>query len=536
MVAMMTVHQGLPLRWFVAVMLTIWCASATGAQERPLQPVVHGDIAPGVPQTYTFRAEAGDVIFGTFEVQGAGVTGTIALYDENGAKVREFLTTRPRQLPIGFIAPKKGAYWIRIAATTAGSYTLQTKRQTPGERVAGVIASPVVRFESPRVTQLAKDVSTGTGRAVERFWSEAETRAGPIVEQIEGNATDVLVTFLWKEIYETHSVLVVWYGANLRDYAMSRLPRTNVWYKTVRVRRGSRFMYRLSPNARGDATDLYFAQIDPLNPRNESGESIVETPGAPDESVVSRTSPVRGLITQHSLDSVLLKRRRDVSIYTPPGYSPANGPYALLVLLDGRIYLGFAPNLLDNLIADHRIRPTVVCFVSDNREMYPEQGQTYAAAMGTEFVRWIRSSYAISANPQDVVIGGYSAGAEAAGYVAFNNPSVFGNVLLQSGGSGGLGLLIDAPKMPVRYYIDTGLYEDGNWASLTPEERVNDDGWSDVSSQSRNWLLRMRLLHAVLRAKGYDVTYRETGAAHEGVHWRATLAEGLIGLLGQPVK
>jgi enterochelin esterase-like enzyme len=35
----------------------------------------------------------------------------------------------------------------------------------------------------------------------------------------------------------------------------------------------------------------------------------------------------------------------------------------------------------------------------------------------------------------------------------------------------------------------------------------------------------------VLQAKGYEVIYRETGGAHEFVHWSATLAEALIALL-----
>jgi enterochelin esterase-like enzyme len=36
----------------------------------------------------------------------------------------------------------------------------------------------------------------------------------------------------------------------------------------------------------------------------------------------------------------------------------------------------------------------------------------------------------------------------------------------------------------------------------------------------------------VLRAKGYDVVYREIGAGHDYVHWRAMLADGLMALVG----
>jgi enterochelin esterase family protein len=225
----------------------------------------------------------------------------------------------------------------------------------------------------------------------------------------------------------------------------------------------------------------------------------------------------------------LLKATRDISVYTPPGYAPSNGPYPLLILFDGAAYadnaqLG-APNTLDNLIAEHRIRPTVVCFVSDNRGNLGKDQRTYAAAMATELVPWLRSSYSVSTDPRNVVIGGYSAGVAGAGTAALYYPAVFGNVLSQSGGSLNLlPLYLEAPKVPVRFYIDSGLYE-YNEQPVPPDERA----------MNENYLVRTRHFRDVLLAKGYDVTYRETGGAHQGLHWAATLAEGLIALLG-PAK
>jgi hypothetical protein len=82
-----------------------------------------------------------------------------------------------------------------------------------------------------------------------------------------------------------------------------------------------------------------------------------------------------------------------------------------------------------------------------------------------------------------------------------------------------------------------GLYEYGGWASLSPDEQAVDGSVAeDLPAYGENWLLRMRLFRTVLQAKGYDVTYHETGGVHEAVHWRATLAEGLIALFGRPTK
>jgi enterochelin esterase family protein len=41
-----------------------------------------------------------------------------------------------------------------------------------------------------------------------------------------------------------------------------------------------------------------------------------------------------------------------------------------------------------------------------------------------------------------------------------------------------------------------------------------------------------RQLRDVLRAKGYAVTYREFPYGHDYLHWRDSLADGLISLLG----
>ena len=102
-------------------------------------------------------------------------------------------------------------------------------------------------------------------------------------------------------------------------------------------------------------------------------------------------------------------------------------------------------------------------------------------------------------------------------------------ILLQSAGGPRLVPFLrtfDAPKVPLRFYLDMGLYEEGIWASLPPDARA----------PSASGLLLSRHLRDVLQAKGYDVMYHETGSAHEFVHWRATLAEGLMALLGPPTK
>jgi hypothetical protein len=88
------------------------------------------------------------------------------------------------------------------------------------------------------------------------------------------------------------------------------------------------------------------------------------------------------------------------------------------------------------------------------------QSPTYAAGIATELVPWLRSSYATSRDPKDVVIGRLQRWG-AAGDIALKYAAVFGNALLQSGGAARLlPTYIDAPKVPVRFYLEVRLYEE----------------------------------------------------------------------------
>ena len=78
-----------------------------------------------------------------------------------------------------------------------------------------------------------------------------------------------------------------------------------------------------------------------------------------------------------------------------------------------------------------------------------------------------------------------------------------------------------ASRKPIRFYLEVGLYDNVPSAALPLHDLVLDE----------TNLMGNRHLRDVLRAKGYDVIYREVGGSHEWVHWRAMLADGLMTLL-----
>ncbi len=130
----------------------------------------------------------------------------------------------------------------------------------------------------------------------------------------------------------------------------------------------------------------------------------------------------------------------------------------------------------------------------------------------------------------------------AGAYLGLTHPEVFGNVLAQSGAfwwypgadrddafsrknrrppwqaePGWLAReFARAKKLPVRFYLEVGLFED----------RCGPGGVADMRGETRR-------LRDVLEAKGYTVTCREFTGGHDFVVWRDSVADGLVALVGK---
>ena len=109
----------------------------------------------------------------------------------------------------------------------------------------------------PGLGSLPQELKAGEPAALERFWARVAREGTPLVEPAGGDASEVLVTFLWRGGEETRNVLVVDSIADLdsedgiAEVRLSRLPGTDVWCKSRRMRADARFAYfsfvRLNP-------------------------------------------------------------------------------------------------------------------------------------------------------------------------------------------------------------------------------------------------------------------------------------------------
>jgi hypothetical protein len=149
---------------------------------------------------------------------------------------------------------------------------------------------------SPRLMQLQVDIMDGKSGAIQEFWETIEKSGAPIIEPMAATKDSYLVTFVWRGSPDTKNVRVDW--PRLADafpdqFLMSHIDGTDVWFKTMQVRRGTRMFYRLSPNdplgERPEGKWQRREQADPLNSKRDPDDpkvpivqarSLLELPGA----------------------------------------------------------------------------------------------------------------------------------------------------------------------------------------------------------------------------------------------------------------
>ena len=394
---------------------------------------------------------------------------------------------------------------------------------------------------SPRLFTLQREIEAGDDAALSTFWQEVSQQGTPLIESIEGEDKYVLITFLFRAPADSQNVSVVGAlgGRGWISEPMTCLPNTDVWYKTYRARHDVRTDYRLALDG--------VEQPDPLNPKSQvfpADEesyfskgmitSVLELPAAPPQVWISRRSGVvSGQVERHRLRSHILDNERRIWVYTPPGYTPESGPYALLILFDRWIYPEIipAPIILDNLIASDSMPPLVAIMIScinmETRNREFPCNPSFTDFLAQELMPWVRQHYHVTADPAQTIVGGASFGGLAAAYAGLRRSEIFGKVLCQSGSF----LLkpkddveyewltrqyVVSPHVPLSFYLEAGLLETDTDAGDEP-----------------SLLVASRHMRDVLQAKGYAVHYAEYSGGHNFVCWQGSLADSLLALIGR---
>jgi enterochelin esterase-like enzyme len=516
-----------------------------------LGKTVEQKFGPAAVFEYRVHLQASQYCEGKVDQTAGSVN--MAVYGPDGARIHGFGGPPTGKKIFAWEAPESGTYRLvlRSAAKPAETYAITIDKIVGMEdRPLAVPSKP--KFSSPRISALRKEVENGNHEAIAAFWREVEKQGTPLVEPLQDNTADNLVTFLWRAKTQTRNVLILWFPfapQHPEDFEMSRLGETDVWYRTAKIRRGARFAYQLSPNDpltfdESSTARMATAQADPLNPRHWfegpgatrfEYQSAVEMPDARPQPYVARRAGVpAGRIEKSRIKSELLGNERDLSIYTPPGYRRDGPPNGLLVVFDEGAYLVNVPTpvILDNLLSERKIPSMVAVLIANpdqdtrTRELPPNP--KFADFLNNELVPWVRQNYNVTTDPNQVVVAGSSFGGIASVYAGLRHPETFGNILCQSGSFWWSAPkpepyaepnylakeFVRSPKLPLRFYMDAGTFEvdlnGGGGAILEPSRHMRD----------------------VLLAKGYEVHYQENVGGHDYLSWRGSLADGLLALVG----
>ena len=519
--------------------------------------------AAGQSHRYYVKVAKGQVLLATVEQKGIDVM--VRTFDPAGKRIAEIDSPNGQKGPEPLVidAKRTGTYGIEVVPFTppadapgAGAMPPPAPNASYEIRIDEVIASDAYaerrikeRLDSPRMVALWMALRAKRKGAAEAFWAEVKGKT-PIVEPFPGDPKFALVTFVFRSKARYVGLMG---GPSVPEKPMLRMQESDIWYLTAKMPTDSRSQYAFI--AGDDPPDYHVPwkkdafggsrwdtkAADPNNPKQLAGLSIVELADLPAQPwTMAKPENPAGKIVEVTIESAQMKEKRRIGVYTPPDYDPKR-TYPLVIAFDGEVYgldegaLIPLPRILDNLIAAKQIPPVVAAIVANQgtRSRDLTMHKPFAEFVATELIPKLRADYRAGMTAATTLVTGSSFGGVCSVNLGLVHSDVVGLVLSQSGAfwfrPGDLDselpqaldeprlphLFATAPKLPLKFYLDAGLFE---------------------SELSESILSLNRRMRDVLIAKGYPVKYVEYSGGHDYSWWRGTIADGLIFLLGTPPK
>ncbi len=362
--------------------------------------------------------------------------------------------------------------------------------------------------------------STQRKTKIDELWSSLQSEQ--MIPLIAGDS----VAFL----YRGSAMTVEWQGdfngwGYLKNYNNKgvRIPGTDLWILKAAFARDTRLDYKI-------LLDGKIAILDPENARQQwsgvgggSPNSELRMPDwKEDPMLLERSDIPHGKLKNEVLfNSKVLRYQITYSVYLPAGYDHL-GKLPALYVTDGYEYmhprLGNMITVLDNLLADKKIKPVIVIFVdhrepidrSNNKRMDElAMNPKYLDFFTSEFIPFIESNYPAEPKATSRAIMGTSMGGLTAAYFAFAKPGVFGMAGIQSPAfyiRPQIYALCNNPEQPIRISMTSGVI-------------------SDASEGSRK-------MKDILQTNACEYHYREVNDGHSWGNWRNLIDDVLVDLFG----
>ena len=295
---------------------------------------------------------------------------------------------------------------------------------------------------------------------------------------------------------------------------LTPLRHTGLFHHTIELDGPARLEYKVVVDGR--------AIVDPLCPNtvdNGIGDRnsyfVVGDFREPPELSWVPTIP-HGRVEELDFESQLLRNRRRIHAYLPPGYDEERARrFPTLYVHDGGEYLtrGRLPTVLDNLIFSGEIGPLIALMVDPvvrGREY--RASEDYAAFLEAELLPHLERRYRTLAQREARGVMGASLGGLISFYVALSRPQLFSRVGGQSSAllleEARITALLNSFRARAAFYLDVGKYEP-------------------------RYLPAHQRIVARLTALGYPCFFQQLGGGHNWTSWRAHLKDLLTFLWRQ---
>ncbi len=301
-----------------------------------------------------------------------------------------------------------------------------------------------------------------------------------------------------------------------RGLTMQPLADTNLLYYKTTFPADARVEYKFVANGEWINDSLNANKID-----NGVGSenSVLEMPEyEPDKSRDKYVAYKEMLLLVSSKTSSSYRGDLKVKVFLPKEYTEQpNKRFRVLYLQDGSEYLARsdAAIIASMLTNSEQIKPFIIVFVDPiNRMKEYWANDAFADFMAKELVPFIDAKYRTQANRDGRALLGASLGGVQSMWTYLKYPELFSRVGGQSSAfwiddertvKALMNFDLDNPKLAARFYLDAGTIGDAHESN--------------------------RRVATMLRARGANVTYKETPAGHNWTAWRDRLADAFIALM-----
>jgi enterochelin esterase family protein len=243
-----------------------------------------------------------------------------------------------------------------------------------------------------------------------------------------------------------------------------------------------------------------------------------------------------GSVTRRWYSSPGNEKKRRITIYTPPGYETSNNKYPVLYLLHGMggdeeawIALGRTSQILDNLIAQGKVKPMIVIMPNGNvsQEAAPgesskgfykpsfEMPNTMDGKMEETFmdiIKFVESSYRVQNNKESRAVAGLSMGGFHSLHISRYYPDTFDYIGLFS------------PAILPDKKVSSKVYD--NFDLTLEKQKSNGYKLYWIGIGKTDFLYNeVKEYRVKLDSLKMPYKYRESEGGHTWVNWRIYLSE-----------